>query len=48
MHLPDIFMFSPIFHGDELQGFSVVICHHTDVGGRVAGPNASDSVEIFQ
>ena len=48
MHLPDIFMFSPIFHGDALQGFSVVICHHTDVGGRVAGSNASDSVEIFQ
>ena len=48
MHLPDIFMFSPIFHGDELQGFSVVICHHTDVGGRVAGSNASDSIEIFQ
>jgi len=48
MHLPDIFMFAPIFHGNVLQGFSVVICHHTDVGGRVAGSNASDSVEIFQ
>jgi N-methylhydantoinase B len=49
MHLPDIFMFMPIFHANEnLQGFSVVICHHTDVGGRVAGSNASDSTEIFQ
>jgi N-methylhydantoinase B len=48
MHLPDIFMFVPIFHGGELQGFSVVICHHTDVGGRVAGSNASDSTEIYQ
>ncbi len=48
MHLPDIFMFMPIFHGDTLLGFSVVICHHTDVGGRVAGSNASDSTEIFQ
>jgi N-methylhydantoinase B len=48
MHLPDIFMFMPIFHGGELQGFTVVICHHTDVGGRVAGSNASDSTEIFQ
>ena len=47
MHLPDIFMFAPIFHGDALQGFSVVICHHTDVGGRVAGSNASDSTEIY-
>ncbi len=48
MHLPDIFMFMPIFHGGALQGFTVVICHHTDVGGRVAGSNASDSTEIFQ
>ncbi len=48
MHLPDIFMFMPIFHDGELQGFTVVICHHTDVGGRVAGSNASDSTEIFQ
>ncbi len=48
MHLPDIFMFVPIFHAEELQGFSVVICHHTDVGGRVAGSNASNSTEIFQ
>ncbi len=48
MHLPDIFMFVPIFYRDALQGFSVVVCHHTDVGGRVAGSNASDSTEIFQ
>ena len=48
MHLPDIFMFVPIFHRGELQAFSVVICHHTDVGGRVAGSNASDSTEIYQ
>jgi N-methylhydantoinase B len=26
----------------------VVICHHTDVGGRVPGSNASDSTEIYQ
>ncbi|WP_029352892.1 hydantoinase B/oxoprolinase family protein [Bosea sp. 117] len=48
MHLPDIFMFKPIFHGGELQGFSVVVAHHCDVGGRVPGSNASDSTEIFQ
>ena len=23
------------------------MCHHTDVGGRVAGSNASDSTEIY-
>ena len=48
MHLPDIFMFVPFFHGESLEGFCVVICHHTDVGGRVPGSNASDSTEIFQ
>src|SRR5258708_24899261 len=48
MHLPDIFMFTPMFVDDRLEGFCVVICHHTDVGGRVAGSNASDSTEIFQ
>jgi len=48
MHLPDIFMFMPIFLAERLEGFSVVIAHHTDVGGRVAGSNASDSTEIYQ
>lgn len=48
MHLPDIFMFVPIFDGGKRRAFSVVICHHTDVGGRVPGSNASDSTEIYQ
>lgn len=48
MHLPDIFMFVPIFHGERRRAFAVVICHHTDVGGRVPGSNASDSTEIYQ
>lgn len=48
MHLPDIFMFKPIFSGGTLHGFSVVITHHCDVGGRVPGSNAADSTEIFQ
>ncbi|KAF1072423.1 hydantoinase B/oxoprolinase family protein [Variovorax sp.] len=48
MHLPDIFMFVPFFYREELEGFCVVICHHTDVGGRVPGSNASDSTEVYQ
>jgi N-methylhydantoinase B len=48
MHLPDIFMFVPIFEGAQRRAFAVVICHHTDVGGRVPGSNASDSTEIYQ
>jgi len=48
MHLPDIFMFVPIFYENKRRAFAVVICHHTDVGGRVPGSNASDSTEIYQ
>jgi N-methylhydantoinase B len=48
MHLPDIFMFMPLFFEGKRRAFAVVICHHTDVGGRVPGSNASDSTEIYQ
>lgn len=48
MHLPDIFIFKPIFIGDQRLAFAATICHHADVGGRVPGSNASDSTEIFQ
>ncbi len=48
MHLPDIYVFKPIYVDGERMAFGVTICHHTDVGGRVAGSNASDSTEIYQ
>jgi N-methylhydantoinase B len=48
MHLPDIFMFQPIFIAERLQGYAVVIAHHCDMGGRVPGSNAADSTEIYQ
>ena len=48
MHLPDIFIFKPIFWKGERVAFAATICHHADVGGRVPGSNASDSTEIFQ
>jgi N-methylhydantoinase B len=48
MHLPDIFMFYPVFDAGELLAWTVVICHHTDMGGRVPGSNAADSTEIYQ
>ncbi|MGC8469550.1 MAG: hydantoinase B/oxoprolinase family protein [Acetobacteraceae bacterium] len=47
MHLPDIFLFRPIFADGAVIAFAATICHHTDVGGRVPGSNASDSTEIF-
>ena len=48
MHLPDIFIFKPIYYEGKRLAFTATICHHTDVGGRVAGSNASDSTEIYQ
>jgi N-methylhydantoinase B len=53
MHLPDLFVFKPIFAKEEDGGDSPIawagtVCHHTDVGGRVPGSNASDSTEIYQ
>lgn len=47
-HLPDIYVFKPIFFEGALLGFSAAIGHQTDIGGRVAGGNACDNTEIFQ
>ena len=47
MHLPDIFIFKPLYHDGERLAFACTCCHHSDVGGRVAGSNASDSTEIY-
>jgi N-methylhydantoinase B len=47
-HLPDIYMYRPIFVEGTLIGFAAAIAHHTDIGGRVAGGNACDSTEIYQ
>ncbi|MBV8888537.1 MAG: hydantoinase B/oxoprolinase family protein [Alphaproteobacteria bacterium] len=52
MHLPDVFVFKPIFGqepgAEECLAWAGTVCHHTDVGGRVPGSNASDSTEIYQ
>jgi len=47
MHLPDIFIFKPLFAEGRVIAYAATICHHTDVGGRVPGSNASDSTEIY-
>ena len=47
-HLPDIFLFKPVFVNDTLVGWSSCIGHQTDIGGRVAGGNACDNTEIYQ
>ena len=47
-HLPDIYLLKPIFRKSALLAFACTVAHHTDIGGRVAGGNASDSTEIYQ
>jgi N-methylhydantoinase B len=47
MHLPDIFVFAPVFAGETLLGFSVTVVNHTDVGGWAAGSMAVQSTSIF-
>lgn len=48
-HLNDIYMFKPIFSASgERVAFLCLVVHHTDMGGRVPGGNATDSTEIFQ
>ena len=33
MHLPDIFVFKPLYHEGKRLAFACTVCHHTDVGG---------------
>ncbi|MBI4184562.1 MAG: hydantoinase B/oxoprolinase family protein [Proteobacteria bacterium] len=47
-HLNDVFMFKPVYKDGERIAILGIILHHTDMGGRVPGGNATDSTEIFQ
>ncbi len=38
-HVPDVFIFSPIFFGRRLVGFSATVAHHLDLGGGAPGLN---------
>ena len=43
-HLPDIFLFTPVFLKKELIGVTATVVHHIDLGGGAPGlnPNAGD------
>lgn len=47
-HLPDFYIFKPIFIGADLVGWSASIGHQLDVGGKTPGGNGCDATEIFQ
>ena len=48
MHIPDIFIFQPIFWENRRVAFAVSTAHHLDLGGRLPGSSACDNREIFQ
>jgi len=47
-HLPDLYLYRPIFVDDELAAWSVVGGHQRDIGGAQPGSCATDSIEIYQ
>jgi N-methylhydantoinase B len=46
-HLPDVFIFSPIFFDETLVGFSASVAHHLDLGGGAPGMNP-DATDVHQ
>ncbi|MDF1721397.1 MAG: hydantoinase B/oxoprolinase family protein [Minwuia sp.] len=46
-HLPDVFLFSPIFVEGRLIGFSATVAHHIDLGGGAPGLNP-DATDVHQ
>jgi N-methylhydantoinase B len=47
-HLPDFFLFRPIFLKGRHIAWAVSEAHHLDVGGMTPGGNGCDATEIFQ
>jgi N-methylhydantoinase B len=46
-HLPNVIVLAPAFLHDILLGFTVVMAHHTDIGGHVPGSVPVNSRDIF-
>lgn len=47
-HLPDIYVWKPIFYQDEVIAYSWAFIHSSDVGGKVPGSISPSSEEIYQ
>ncbi len=47
-HLPDVYLWKPVFWKGEVVAFFCCFIHATDVGGRVAGSVSPTSSEIYQ
>jgi N-methylhydantoinase B len=47
-HLPDLYLWRPIFHGGELVCFAWTFIHCSDIGGKVPGSISPTSFDVFQ
>lgn len=47
-HTPDLHVFTPAFHGDQLVGICGTIAHHADMGGKNPGTEGFDNKSIFE
>ena len=47
-HFPDIVLVMPIFWRDTLVGFSAIVEHHTDIGGRFPGGMGIACAEVYE
>ena len=47
-HLPDIYLFRPVFHEGSALGYVGAVCHHADIGGSVPGGQGFANTEIHQ
>ena len=47
-HLPDLYLWRPIFHQGELVCFAWTFIHCSDIGGKVPGSISPTSFDVFQ
>ena len=46
-HLPDIFIYTPVFYNGQLIAFTASVAHHLDLGGGAPGLNPH-STDVYQ
>ena len=47
-HTPDLQIFTPLHHNDQIVAWSGSIAHHIDIGGQYPGTESALTTEIFQ
>lgn len=47
MHLPDIFLFKPVFGARGILSYLVLVADHVDVGGSVMGSRGVNNREVY-